>query len=126
MDYYMTHSFHYTKPKNRKAAEMIEIAKNWNCMIIDEKIGYDAFMTVVDYEIRKLNEKYPKQDEILRCNIHRNLHLYVKFQNSMDSCIFQLSIDCVNSVFSFSEVDTRKCLLQPERTLEVSLKPGCC
>ena len=45
MEYYITYSFQAYMPKNAKHAEMVELAKKFEHIIIEGKIGYDAFIT---------------------------------------------------------------------------------
>ena len=109
MEYYITYNFHAYSPKNTKHAEMVEIARKFEHIIIEGKIGYDAFVLSIRDEMEKLNAKYPKQKPMqLYKSLDETGVIKVYFPSpdvntDKEQTVFYLAIDKVRGIFSFSE-----------------------
>ena len=115
MEYYITYHFSAYTPANKKAAEMVEIARKWEHIIIEGQISLDAFIMLVDDEIRKLNEKYPRQKELRRKQDYRlygnNVFVYFPSPDvdaSKEQTVFSLSVAKAKGFFRFSEPVPKK------------------
>jgi len=114
MEHYITYNFTAYSPKNTKHAEMVEFAEEFEHIVIDGKIGYDAFVQVIKNEMEKLNDKYPKQKSMqFDKSLHEAGRIKVHFPSSdgnteKDQTVFYMAIAKVQGFFQFSETVQRK------------------
>jgi len=114
MEHYITYNFQAYSPKNTKHAEMVEFADKFEHIVIEGKIGYDAFIQVLKNEMEKLNEKYPKQKTMqFRKQPSEAGRIDVYFPSSdgnteRDQTVFYMAIAKVQGFFQFSESVPKK------------------
>ena len=124
MEYYITYNFHAYSPKNTKHAEMVEIARKFEHIIIEGKAGYDAFVFSIRHEMDKLNEKYSKQKPMqFYKSLDENGCIKVYFQSpdintDKEQTVFYMTVTKVRGVFSFSENKPSDKILLPNRCCE--------